>query len=1233
MRLLFVKGIRFIGLALMAVFVFGAPASAFANESGPGTMIPEAAQKALEEGERAESQLTDPKAAEQLPHRDLERAQVLQLLSEVFGTQIEGVAGVFNDLDVDHFLSDNAAVIDAGDQPEASGVVIGEGEYHGPALLESTVPLRTEDQSGKEATVDLGLEHAEGEIQPATPLVEVGIPSELGEGIQLPQSEVEIALAGAPQERAPSIVGQTVAVYPEVAEDTSLAVAPSPTGVETFTLLQSADAPNSATYQLNLPEGASLSATDDGGAEVSTGDESLLRILPPAAMDAEGNDVPVTLEVSGSSFTVHAEPPQGAAYPILVDPVVESHNWYGYQNPDGLAAWQGTSNDKGLLYNKQSALGYPGTDLRAVKGFGLKSNAQAQWAYSVPRYEEDQKEFGAPPTSYISSMVLTNLFFVTNEDKSAYPWMAAGIWDNSVANWASAWAHPGNTGNLENLATTYTFNTTNQNAKQAIDNVLWAGEAHTMTSDRETYVGYATVEIADAVASKIGSFTPPEGWVGNTAPAIPYSVTDTGLGVKEMKIGQVGGGPQTQWTTSLTCSGNASYPCPRSWKSGVTYPTLKYTPGNLPQGIDKMTAVAKDPAGNTSAPYEFTLKVDHTAPEMKLSGSMYQQSRFNIPHYTLNMNDSDGTEASPQSGVASTEITVDGKKVDSTSPGCPTQNCSLSRKWTLNATEYAVGKHTVIVKATDGAGNTSEKTLSVNVQPDTTPPEILEASGSLETAPSGWIEQKTYKINLITGDVGYGVTSVVFKMDGKIVQEQKGTCPEGDCKLSFVLSTSIAGYKGGAHSAEYVITDGAGNVTTKKWTVKVDPNGAVSAAEAVDTIEAIEETSEASPVGPSEAIYAPAEIEAGIDPSLEQSGSELHSTGTAATTVMTTNAHEAFTIEGAEGNVAITPVGGAGGTVSEVAAEVAAVSGGTGVDTVIRPIYDGDQTFKTIRDETAPEAYSWKVSLNKSQTLKVIDSEHAAIFNSDESQALAITAEAAHDATGKAVPTGLSVSEGNVLTLTVKYKGKGFTYPIIGGPAFQSSYTLPVIWEPPPPAEERYWESGETIVGPPEPIPSGEASISMEGGSRKEFVQVICGHSEFYDGGYSQACGNPFKHEIGFQTPWQLAMRGAFFYKPGKEVEQRGAIACAGLGWETSTISRYYIEPAYQCHYGPKTSDGNGGATAGAGHYLRAQAHWKLGHNAKCIEGCPGENPVIWEDRAMELHLWPSGIVDETVPN
>lgn len=338
--------------------------------------------------------------------------------------------------------------------------------------------------------------------------------------------------------------------------------------------------------------------------------------------------------------------------------------------------------------------------------------------------------------------------------------------------------------------------------------------------------------------------------------------------------------------------------------------------------------------------------------------------------------------------------------------------------------------------------------------------------------------------------------------------------------------------------------------------------------------------------------------------------------------------------------ITITPINvGKEATTTTPVGKNGVVSGNTTAngDTVVRPLYDGAMTFADIRDQTAPEQYSWEVKLEPDQELKLLDSQHAQVYFQGGHAGFGITAVPAHDAIGTAVPTTLSVSGGNIITLTVQFKSGSYVYPIIAGAGWEGGFVTYHVEMPPPeplPEEtEIYWESGETIVGPPEPIQSGEASASMAGGSRKEYLRVICGHSEFYDGGYNQGCGNPFKKEPGFQTPWQAAVRGAFFYKPGKEVEEKGAIACAGMGWDTSPISVYFVEPAYQCHYGPKTSDGNGGATATAGHYLRAQAHWKLGHRAKCLEGCPGENPAIWEGRAIELHLWPSGIVDETVPN
>ncbi len=1157
------------------------------------SMTPEAAQEALAEGSRVEAQLADAEAAERLPHRNLDRDQALELISAVFGTQLEGVAGVFDDLKVDRFLSDDAAVIDAGDQPEASGVVIGDGErYTGPALLESTVPLRTEDQAGEEATVDLGLEHTEGELQPATPLVEVGIPSELGEGVELPESEVGITLAGAPEGRAPSILDQTVAVFPEVADDTSFAVAPSPTGVETFTLLQSPDAPNLATYQLSLPEGATLTATDDGGAEVLSGGEPLIRILPPSAMDAEGQEVPTTLEVSGNSFTVQAEPTQETAYPILVDPVVESYNWYGTKTSTNLGDWKGSSNDQGLLYNTKSALGLPGTDLRAVNGFKLPYNAKAHWAYSVPRYESDEKEFGTPPTSYISSMTLTNLFFIAGSDNALYPMMAAGIWNPIKGNWANAWGHGGNTGNLENLATTYTFSTADQDAKQAIDNELWAGEAHTMSADRETYVGAATVELADKVAPLITSFAPPEQWVNATAPGIPFSMTDTGLGVYEIALGELTVKNGKVWTTKQGCIGIVSSPCPRTWKENSTTSLKLFKPSELSQGIHKLQVVARDPVNISSAAYELSVKVDHTAPTIALSGSITEQGILGTkrPQYTLTTTSKDGTEAAPQSGVASTEITIDGKKVDSSAAGCSTQNCSVTRNWTLESSAYGAGKHVVVVKATDAVGLTTEKTLNIEIQRDTTQPTV-ENYGDLYDAPDGWVEQKTYEFGVNAWDQEYGVTSVEFKMDGTVVESSKEPCPTGNCTTFMNVEVNMAKYKGGAHTAAIVATDGAGNVTSKVWTVNVDPSGAVSDAEAVDTLEAIEETTEASPVAPSAEIIDPAEVEEGNNPALEASEGELTSTGTGATTTMTTDPSDGFTIEGAEGNVAITPIGENGEPGSEVVSDVAAVSGGTGVDTVTRPSYDGGQTFKMIRDESAPETYSWTVSLNKGQTLKGIDTENVAIFNEDGSQALLIKAEAAHDATGKAVPTALSASEGSVLTLTVKHRSANFVYPVLAGPSFDSSYTLPIIWEPPPPSEEvpNTEEEWNNFLNGQWPIIANISAPQMVGcPGEGEACASSSGYIKTY--GFTECIQYPI---IGGCTPaYEQKIRGFFYFNFNEAWMSKRQPNC-----ENSSAVLVDVEEDYCKWVGPDHQK------YGQGYHITSQVKFRLVHETTGIAG------------------------------
>jgi hypothetical protein len=341
--------------------------------------------------------------------------------------------------------------------------------------------------------------------------------------------------------------------------------------------------------------------------------------------------------------------------------------------------------------------------------------------------------------------VTTNSFFFTNEDKDYFPMAFTGIWDKFKKEWASWWIRGGDAGNVSFPSTTFTFNSTDQNGKEAVSAGLWTDPAHKMISDREYYVGSAVVQVADNLAPKIGSFNPPK-WVGNTALPIAFAATDTGLGVKSIELKEIVGQGKT-WATSLSCSGAHWGPCPRTWKNtDAGSPALVYKPTELAQGAHKFSAVARDALTNASAPYEFTLKVDHTAPKVELSGTAVNQTLFQRPRYTVIAKDFDGTTAEPQSGIASTEVMIDGKKVDSAVPGCAgTENCAITREWILNSSQYAVGKHTIVVKATDGVGNVTEKTVSVTVERDNTPPKSSPKPEHSKTPPAAGLNRKPMK--------------------------------------------------------------------------------------------------------------------------------------------------------------------------------------------------------------------------------------------------------------------------------------------------------------------------------------------------------------------------------------------------------------------------------------------------------------------------------------------------------
>ena len=147
---------------------------------------------------------------------------------------------------------------------------------------------------------------------------------------------------------------------------------------------------------------------------------------------------------------------------------------------------------------------------------------------------------------------------------------------------------------------------------------------------------------------------------------------------------------------------------------------------------------------------------------------------------TLNFSDAD-------SGVASTTYTLDS---------------GVAKTYTGPFTVTGDGTHTVVATGTDKAGNVTTQTITIQI--DSTAPSLSGAySGTLSS--SGWYT-KAGQETLTFNDTGSGVASVVYSLDGGAAQPYTG---------SFAITD-------GAHTLATTVTDKAGNVTTKTYTLQID---------------------------------------------------------------------------------------------------------------------------------------------------------------------------------------------------------------------------------------------------------------------------------------------------------------------------------------------------------------------------------------------------------------------------
>lgn len=140
------------------------------------------------------------------------------------------------------------------------------------------------------------------------------------------------------------------------------------------------------------------------------------------------------------------------------------------------------------------------------------------------------------------------------------------------------------------------------------------------------------------------------------------------------------------------------------------------------------------------------------------------------------------------------------------------------------------------------------------------------------------------------------------------------------------------------------------------------------------------------------------------------------------------------------------------------------------------PLYNGAMTFPSIPGPSGPTEFSWEVNLSDDQALEQLDERHAQVYYVDgHHPAFAIAAISAHDADGASVPTTLSVSAGNVITLFVHHQagnpaagGASFVYPISAGGGWivldQGGFIPYLIEMPPPESRPLEYQAAPPVV-------------------------------------------------------------------------------------------------------------------------------------------------------------------------
>ncbi|MFL5839359.1 MAG: hypothetical protein ACJ77Z_02780 [Thermoleophilaceae bacterium] len=705
---------------------------------------------------------------------------------------------------VESYLGDYQALVDVGGGKNA--------------VAESTLPLRAEDENGELAPIDLALEDAGSVFRSRNPLVSTRISKDAAAGVTFDHAGFGVSVADTNTSSAPELVDGK-AFFANTATDTDTLIRPVPEGIETFFMVRSASAPETARLHFNLPAGAMLrEAWGDRVVEIATDAGVIGRIEAPAAWDADQVAVPVNAAIDGTDIVLTYPHRNGDYhYPLTVDPIVGSSVQENF-NLDGNGNRTACVNDNGDPFSgwNWSTNAYVNGDMfahyislycvnRGLTVYGYQGgyyydNWYGEYTWLAPR-----------PSSF---MERADFGYVTTSNRAG-TCTVEGIWamNRNDWDWGTWFEANGNSGGSPTLRSGAACSDLNGNYKaHCVGSSCVPGNPSTdatgtprnsmvfgMVKFGSEYLqNWSTVRMEGATIWLYDQDNPspptvdqqtavPSGWVhtvnlhtvlGSDDNQGAAGTTGGGLGIKRFQLWR---NAQFVAENPNGCVADRRNYCPVHWGTTFDYGTDLAGKPVIPEGENTFQAVAYDVLGKPGYSSQWTVKVDRTGPSMDPpTGTLAAANGQGIGpgSYDISASATDGNASSPASGVQTMDVSIDGTNVAHADQQNAGDNQPLSISWTFDWDQYPLGAHTVTISTTDRLGNPSSRSISFTSLQDASAHPSWTDQADSDTLDDSATSGIAYRAGSSTGDPGSEPVSNVCTVDSE--SETGGYCGSGD---------------------------------------------------------------------------------------------------------------------------------------------------------------------------------------------------------------------------------------------------------------------------------------------------------------------------------------------------------------------------------------------------------------------------------------------------------------------